>query len=219
MLKYVEHVHNIYYSPKTLKVEFQASADSVLIDVDTARHVELLASSLGGTGGGRNTFRSNSSPAGSLLDIVNNCHTPGGIRQLRAGLFQPPTRLSVIEERLDAVQELIDKPGIFHALQALVSRFCDIDQLLSLCVTIPREETLYTYEKRLNNVIGLRHALELIEPLCIALGCAEAKLLSDIHDTLQDAAYKGIFATVLVMGQKDMTWLTDFCFFCYFFSR
>ncbi len=113
-MKYVEHVQNVHYAPRSLKVEFQASADSVLIDADTARNVELLSSSSGGGGkGGRS--------AGSLLGVLDRCHTPGGLRQLRAGLFQPPARTDVIQERLDAVAELVAKPGIFHALQSLVS--------------------------------------------------------------------------------------------------
>ncbi len=119
-MKYVEHVQNVHYAPRSLKVEFQASADSVLIDADTARNVELLSSSSSSSGGGGK----GRSSAGSLLGVLDRCHTPGGLRQLRAGLFQPPARTDVIQERLDAVAELVAKPGIFHALQSLVCVFC-----------------------------------------------------------------------------------------------
>ncbi len=118
-MKYVEHVQNVHYAPRSLKVEFQASADSVLIDADTARNVELLSSSSSSGGGGKG-----GRSAGSLLGVLDRCHTPGGLRQLRAGLFQPPARTDVIQERLDAVAELVAKPGIFHALQSLVCVFC-----------------------------------------------------------------------------------------------
>lgn len=77
-----------------------------------------------------------------------------------------------------------------------VSRFCDIEQLLSLCVVIPREETTFSYEKRLNNVIGLRHALDLVDPLKMALECAESQLLSSMRTTLEDNAYSDILSKV-----------------------
>ncbi len=110
MLKYTEHVQNAYYAPHSLRVEFQASAASVLIDADTVKHVELLSSFMG---------RSNSK-RDSLMGVLNRCRTPSGVRQLRAGLFQPPTQEGIIERRRDAVEELIAKPGIFHVLKTLV---------------------------------------------------------------------------------------------------
>ncbi len=78
-----------------------------------------------------------------------------------------------------------------------MSRYCDIDKLLSLCVVIPRQENAFVQEQRLNNVIGLRHALELVEPLHTALGCAEADLLSDMYSTLRDPSYAEVFQKVL----------------------
>ncbi len=122
LIKYTEHIQNVYFAPRSLRVEFQASADSVLVDADTARNVELLTPSLAS-----NRRRGSTGAAGgaksSLMGVLNHCHTPGGVRHLRAGLFQPPTRRDVIELRLDAVEELIAKPGIFHALQSLVRVF------------------------------------------------------------------------------------------------
>ncbi len=47
LLKYLEQVQNVFYAPKSLRVEFQASADTTLIDTDTAKHVELLAPCVG----------------------------------------------------------------------------------------------------------------------------------------------------------------------------
>ncbi len=97
-------------------------------------------------------------------------------------------------------------------MQALVSRFGDLDQLLSLCVVEPqdnaarghqRSESLFAYERRLNHVIGLRHALELVEPLRQALGaitetdgeeCDGGRLLTRCRHILEDAAYNDIFA-------------------------
>lgn len=184
LLKYVEHIQNVIYAPGSLKVEFQSSKDTTLIDVETVKNVELLVP------------LSNPKSPNSLFGLLNHCTTPGGVRLLRANLFQPPLREDVIEARLDAVEELIEKPGIFHSLQSIVGRFCDIDQLLSLCVVLPKEDSLHAFEQRLNNVIGLKHALELVEPLHTVLHGTESRLLDNIRHELEDPRFRGIFESV-----------------------
>ena len=70
-------------------------------------------------------------------------------------------------------QELLEKPGLLVSLQSVVSNFCDIDALLSLCVVIrgdagsdgasrkrSHEDSIFNLEQRVNHIIGLKHALE-----------------------------------------------------------
>ena len=72
-------------------------------------------------------------------------------------------------------QELLEKPGLLVSLQSVVSNFCDIDALLSLCVVIrgdagsdgasrkrSHEDSIFNLEQRVNHIIGLKHALEVI---------------------------------------------------------
>ena len=70
----------------------------------------------------------------------------------------------------------MEKPGLLVSLQSVVSNFCDIDALLSLCVVIrgdgsdeggggggrkrSHEDSIFNLEQRVNHVIGLKHALE-----------------------------------------------------------
>ena len=78
----------------------QASTDSAMVDAETVRNVELLGPlvSVGAaTGGGKRT-------SNSLFGLLNHCATPGGVRHLRASLFQPPVRKDIMERRLDAIQ-------------------------------------------------------------------------------------------------------------------
>lgn len=53
----------------------------------------------------------------SLLGVVRHCHTKGGVRLLRANILQPPCSLSKIESRLNCVNELVDNPLLFYALE------------------------------------------------------------------------------------------------------
>ena len=81
----------------------QASTDSAMVDAETVRNVELLGplvsvgAASGGGGGGKRT-------SNSLLGLLNHCATPGGVRHLRASLYQPPVLKDTMEHRLDAIQ-------------------------------------------------------------------------------------------------------------------
>ena len=73
--------------------------------------------------------------ARSLFGLLNRCVTSGGVRTLRSCLFQPPRVSQVIDQRADAVQELIDNPEMLMGLRSVLARQnCDIDHLLCLCV-------------------------------------------------------------------------------------
>ena len=72
----------------------------------------------------------------------------------------------------------MEKPGLLVSLQSVVSNFCDIDALLSLCVVIrgdggaggegggsrkrSHEDSIFNLEQRVNHIIGLKHALEVM---------------------------------------------------------
>ena len=175
LLRYMEFIHNTVYAPKTLKVEFHAPENSTMIDMETAKHVELLFSAI------------NMKSKNTLFGIINTCSTVGGVRLLRSSLFQPPTKLAIIRCRQDAVEELIAKPEILTGVQSVLSRCCDVDQLLGLCVTVSKtSENMYVIDRKINNVIGLKHALELVEPLLTVLASAESRLLTNARSGLED---------------------------------
>ena len=136
LLKYIEFVECVTFAPKSIKVEFQASTDCMMIDVDTAKHVELLASSL------------NAKTKNSLFGILNKCCTANGSKNLRAALFQPSIKESLIEARLDAVTELVARPEILSALQTTLTRICNLDGLLSLCAVLPKTGSIPIIEQR-----------------------------------------------------------------------
>lgn len=171
MIKYVEQTQNLFLAP-CLKVEYQVSGNSAMIDIDTANHIELLQSSL------------HPKSHNSLFGFLNRCCTTSGMRRLRSYLFQPPIQKEKIEARLDAVGELLNDPAVFHSLQALLSRFPDVDYLLSLCAIVPKNDGLHNFEHRLNNIISLKQTLELLEPLTACLEGAESSFLSETRNVL-----------------------------------
>ena len=50
-----------------------------------------------------------------------------------------------------------------------MARFLDIDHITSMCIQVPKQETVKTSETKITNVIYLKHTLELIDPLSDAL--------------------------------------------------
>ena len=87
----------------------QASTDSAMVDAETVRNVELLGPLLSAGGGGAAASRGGWGGKrlnSSLFGLLNHCATPGGVRHLRASLYQPPVRQDIIQRRLDAIQVL-----------------------------------------------------------------------------------------------------------------
>ena len=117
---------------------------------------------------------------------------------LRSTLFQPPIKEKLINERLDAVEELVNKPEILANLQTTMGRLCDLDSLLSLCAILPKTDTLLLVEKRINQIIGLKHALELIPNLVTTLSAAdlESPLFQDILIVLKLDVYGDMLEVV-----------------------
>lgn len=64
----------------------------------------------------------------------------------------------------------------------VIGRFLDVDHLTSMCVQIPKQETVKTAESKITTVIYLKHTLELVEPLRIALKDTEAELLKAYYE-------------------------------------
>lgn len=98
--------------------------------------------------------------------------------------------LETITLRQDAVSELTEKEEVFYNLQTVISRFLDVDHLLSLCVQIPKQETVKTAESKLTNIIYLKHTIELVEPFHEALRDCENPLLKTYYKSLEDPRFQ-----------------------------
>ena len=66
----------------------------------------------------------------------------------------------------------------------VVSRFLDMDQVISMLVQIPKQETVKTSESEIAAVICLKHCLELVIPLKKAIDNTENPLLSAFHKVI-----------------------------------
>ena len=81
--------------------------------------------------------------------------------------------------RQEAVTELIENEELFYNLHTIIGRFLDTEHLLSMCVQIPKQENVRTAEAKINNIIYLKHVLELLGPFHDFLQESKCSLLRE----------------------------------------
>ena len=68
----------------------------------------------------------NNTKAGSLLSVLDKTKTPMGARMLAEWVTAPLKNISMITERQDAIQELVDKSDTCQTLREILSNFGDL---------------------------------------------------------------------------------------------
>ncbi|XP_011703725.1 PREDICTED: probable DNA mismatch repair protein Msh6 [Wasmannia auropunctata] len=68
---------------------------------------------------------------GSLISVLDRCCTAFGKRLLREWICRPSCRKTVITERQEAVQELVDRMDVMQSARAILSTLPDLERLLS----------------------------------------------------------------------------------------
>ncbi|XP_030806529.1 mutS protein homolog 4 isoform X3 [Camarhynchus parvulus] len=198
LLKYVEFIQNAVYAPKSLKVRFQGSEKTAMIDSSSAQNLELVINNRDSRNGH------------TLLGVLNYTKTPGGSRRLRSNILEPLVDAETINTRLDCVQELLQDEELFFGLQGVISKFLDTEQLLSVLVQIPKQDTVKTAESKITNLIYLKHTLELVEPLKAALRSCNTQLLKAYYNSLEDTRF-GIILEKITSVINDDTRYTKGC--------
>ncbi|GFQ66206.1 mutS protein homolog 4 [Trichonephila clavata] len=193
LLKYFEFKQNVTFACNSLKVVYCTSADTTMISMATARHLELVTNELGKL-------------EHCLYGILNHTLTPGGDRLLRANILQPPCDLNTINTRLDCISELIDKEELFYDLKSVIGKFVDTEHLLSLCIQIPKEENVRSCEQKIANVICMKHTLELVKPLRNCLEPCSNALFQTYFQILSDERFLKLQEKIGLVIHTDARW-------------
>ncbi|XP_031824721.1 mutS protein homolog 4 [Sarcophilus harrisii] len=195
LLKYMEFIQNSVYAPKSLKVCFQGSEKTVMIDSSSAQNLELLVNN--------HDYRSGH----TLFGVLNYTKTPGGSRRLRSNILEPLTDVETINMRLDCVEELLQEEELFFGLQSVISKFLDTEQLLSVLVQIPKQETVKASESKITNLIYLKHTLELVDPLKAVLKKCNTPLLKAYYSSLEDNRFGKILEKIKTVVNDDVRYV------------
>ncbi len=155
------HVHGLnYYN----------TGDYMVLDKTTRQNLDLLPSP---ASQGRN---------GSLLEVIDTTVTAMGGRLLREWLSQPLCRLEPLQERQDAVANIVEQSNRRARLRDALGAIADLERLmgrLSLGTVNPRE------------LVALRRSIERLPGIEKALQGADSALLADFAsrwDSLADLA-------------------------------
>ncbi|XP_041927932.1 mutS protein homolog 4 isoform X2 [Alosa sapidissima] len=142
-----------------------------------------------------------------LLGVLNYTKTPGGERRLRSNILEPLVDVDTINIRLDTLQEFLEDEELFFGLKNAISHFLDIDQLLSVLIQIPKQETVQVAEAKITHVIQLKHTLELVPPLRAVLKNCKTALLAAYSAMLEDNRFELILEQVKTVINDDVNYM------------
>ncbi|GAA5887912.1 hypothetical protein JCM6882_000800 [Rhodosporidiobolus microsporus] len=121
LFKYLETAHGMVFPPRSVKIRYASLEGTCLIDVESAKNLELVANLL------------NTNSKQHLLGLLNKCYTPMGTRLLRSNILSPLTEPSIIDTRLDTVEELVNSEERFRAIRKALEplKNLDLDKITS----------------------------------------------------------------------------------------
>lgn len=124
----------------------------------------------------------------SLFGVLNNCLTRVGSRTLRATVLQPLCSIPDIDARLDCVTELTKKPEMLGAVQSVLLKLNNIDQILSLTTLLPQSLQNYS-ERQINYFLLLNLILDQITPLKEIFENTRDPFLLELSETLSSQRF------------------------------
>ena len=169
VLKYVELALSKTFPHRSLRIKYEPSEGSMMIDLSTIQSLELV----------QNLHQAKSRDC--LLGLLNETLTPMGARLLRSNILQPLTDAEVLNTRYDALEELSTKEEMFFAVRQALKPFRDADKMLTQLILLPLQPELSITEQAINNVIMLKEFVGLIKPVFEALTGARCSMLEDIR--------------------------------------
>ncbi|XP_066588700.1 mutS protein homolog 4-like [Prorops nasuta] len=184
LLKYVEYIQHILYAPKSMKIEFQGSQNTTVIDVESAKALELVTSQI---------VQSNI----CLLGTMDHCCTPMGRRLLRASILQPPCRLKLIAERQSCVKELVTNGSFRSVVQGVVRKLYGADRLLIMATKPVLNNSLQTAEHNLNYVLLLKNSMDIVPELKASLASGSTLFFDQVRKNLENESFPVIKKKIL----------------------
>jgi DNA mismatch repair protein MutS len=154
-------------------------ADSMVLDAVTVRNLELLEPIFAADAG---AVTKTGQPQATVLAVLDQTHTGMGGRLLRQRLLRPSMERAEIEQRLDAVGELLMQTILRAELRKELTGILDLERLLA-------KITLGTAGPR--DVLALGRSLEKIPALKRCFDTQQAARLRSLHcrlDELPDVA-------------------------------
>lgn len=104
-LKYIDLSLSLTFAFHSLRIKYQPSEGSMMIDLSTIQSLELIQN------------LQNSRSKECLFGLMNETLTPMGSRLLRSSILQPSTQAEVLTQRYDAVEEISNREDMFFQIR------------------------------------------------------------------------------------------------------
>ncbi|OBT77833.1 hypothetical protein VF21_03230 [Pseudogymnoascus sp. 05NY08] len=153
-LRYMEHSLSLTFASHSLRIKYQPSEGSMMIDLSTIQSLELIQNI------------TNLKSKDCLFGLLNETLTPMGSRMLRSNILQPSTQKSILKNRYEAVA---------------LKPFLDVDKLLTNLIIQPTQPDIQHSEQSINHILMLKTFVQCVGPVYEALSSARSPLLVDIR--------------------------------------
>ncbi|KAF2441187.1 hypothetical protein P171DRAFT_419370 [Karstenula rhodostoma CBS 690.94] len=170
VLKYIELGLGVKFPYHSLRMKYEPSEGSMMIDVSTIYSLELV----------QNLHNPKSKDC--LFGLLNETQTPMGARLLRSNVLQPLTDTDTLNKRYDAVDELQTKEDMFYGTRSALKNILDADKILTALIIVPTKPTIQTTEQSINQIIMLKHFTTSVSPIYEALTGARSWMLNNIRE-------------------------------------
>ncbi|KAK8244011.1 DNA mismatch repair protein MutS [Phyllosticta capitalensis] len=170
VLKYIELGLSKTFPFHSLRIKYEPSEGSMMIDISTIRALELIQN------------LENPKSRDCLFGLLNSTQTPMGARLLRSNVLQPLTDIDTLNTRYDALEELSTKEEMFFATRQALKAFLDVDKILTELIIVPAKTSAQTMEQAINQVLMLKQFVGCVEPVYSALTGVRSTMLTEIRE-------------------------------------
>ncbi|KAL8734427.1 MAG: hypothetical protein Q9181_003207 [Wetmoreana brouardii] len=179
VLRYIELGLSFSFPFHSLRIKYETSEGSMMIDLSTISSLELIQN------------LQNPKSRDCLYGILNQTLTPMGARLLKSHLLQPSTDADTLEKRYDALDELATREDVFFSIRQALKAFVDVDRVLTAITIIPTKPTIQYSEQSINNVIALKQYVRSIPAVFEALATVNTDVQTLIDETInEDITYQ-----------------------------
>ncbi|XP_059612168.1 mutS protein homolog 4-like [Phlebotomus argentipes] len=185
LFRYLRTVLCVVFAPKSLQIIYEAKYGSMMIDVETSKRLELVAS-----------LMPRKSKNSCLYQLLDKCVTNIGKRSLRARILAPFCDVKHIQEYQETVQELIENQPLLETLRQVLKKFKSVDKMQKLCVVVSQTDAIRAAELMISHIITFKSCLEAIPQLNDILSSLVHKNFDVMRQGLEDTRYSSILAEI-----------------------
>ncbi|KAI0013156.1 DNA mismatch repair protein-like protein MutS [Xylariaceae sp. FL0662B] len=193
-IKYVELYCHISIMSHSLRIKYQPSENTMMIDISTIHSLELIQN------------LQNAKSKDCLFGLLDETLTPMGSRMLRSNILQPSTQVeNTLMPRYDALDELTVKEDMFFEIRRALKAFTDVEKLLTTLVIVRNQSSLSASEQAINYILATKAFIIGIPALYEALGSARTDLLTRIREICRPELTQPVADLIAATINEDVT--------------